>query len=311
MEPDGQQTGVLAQTPTTPFVRSSFGNQLFGILNYASERDPVPVAIEPDGTWINLGAPIPRDQFVDAMGAAGGGSWALVTVPSTCTKASRATLALGAGSGTHVLATLPAVAGVWQLISFNAGGIVLQALICSMPGGVIATELVNPDTGTVTDLAALLGAGCSFVGLSDSGVLLCLEQSDTREADFKTVDPSGAVHPYQFPVDATYCTGNETSLEIVPDAISNDARYIAVSDYCKYPGENGARQQLLIIDTATGAVSRGPTNLYLEPEMWLPDDQLVVAEPTLDGDYPSGTWIVAPDGTSRTLSGTAVAQESG
>jgi hypothetical protein len=310
MEPDGQQTGVLAQTPTTPFVRSSFGNQLFGILNYGSEKDQVPVAIDPDGAWANLGAPVPHDQFVDAMGAAGGGSWALVTVASDCSKASRATLTLGTESGTHVVATLPAVAGEWQLISFNAAGVVLQAITCHLGGTVIASELVNPDTGSVTDLAGVMGAACGFVALSDSGVLLCSDVSGPSETDFKTVDPNGAVHPYHFPVDATYCRGNEAGLGIAPDAISDDARYLAVSDSCKYPGENGARQQLLIIDTTTGAISRGPTDLYLEPEMWLPNDQLVATEPTLSGALPGGTWIVSPDGSTRLLSAAGDAQQT-
>jgi hypothetical protein len=313
IEPDGQQTGLLAQTPTTPYVRSRFGNQLFGILNYGAgvTKDPVLVAIHPDGTWTNLSTPIPQAQFVDAMGAAGGGSWALVTVATNCSQASRATLFLGTATGMRLVATLPAVAAVWQLLSFNAAGIVLQALTCHLQSSVAASELVNPNTASVISLARLLGPTCSFVAVSDSGVMLCSDQSGAGETAFNLVGPGGAVHQYHYPVDADYCTGSEAGLGITPDAISDDARYIAISDSCKYQGENGARQQLLIIDTATGAISRGPTNLYLEPEMWLPDDQLVATEPTLSGAWAGGTWIVSPDGISRALSSSGIAQQAG
>lgn len=312
MEPDGQQTGVLAQTPTTPYIRSPFGNQLFGILNYGSFENPVLDAINPDGSWTSLGTAIPQSHFVDAIGDDAGGAWALVTVGTNCTRASRATLDVGTASGMRVVATLPALVAVWQLRSFNAAGIVLQAVTCDISGTVLETELVNPNTGSVTNLTSVLGATCPvFVDISDSGAMLCSDRDGVRETAFTVVDAAGAPHQYQFPIDAEYCTGDEAGLGISPDVISDDAKYIAVSDSCMYPGENGGRQQLLIINTTSGVITRGPTSLYLEPEMWLPDDELVVSEPTLSGEWTGGTWVVSPDGSARAISSTGTAQSAG
>lgn len=280
----GQTTVPMPSGPIvggypTLAIAGPFGARMIGTdgQQIAGPGGPVSiVAISSDGTLTTLEKNVAGSPSVIGRDDGQAWAWAVRTNSPACGSSTRATLDIYTddGSGAKKTASVSFGAGVTEarLAAWTAAGIVVSGDNECGPFGAstLATSraiLINPATGAATGLAGRIGTDCSFQGIADDGTIACSVGGSAP--GIRVIAPDGTQTNYSI----SSLTAPNSSLPRCADGVllSADANFAAIALSCP----DTQREDVVILDLASGHVAVAAGVDGLTPTLWTPDDVLV------------------------------------
>jgi hypothetical protein len=157
--------------------------------------------------------------------------------------------------------------------------------------------LIDPATGTATGLASRIGTDCNYEDIADNGAIVCTGVGSAPA--LRVIAPDGTRTNYSI----SSLTAQDSSLPHCVDGalLSADADFAAIALSCP----NTGREDLVILDLASGHVEVVSGVDSLAPTLWTPDDVLIASVFGIDK-----TYSVTASGLVTLISATYAAQTS-
>jgi hypothetical protein len=261
------------------------------------------VAVSSDGTLTTLEKNVAGSPSVIGRDDGQAWAWAVQTNSPTCGSSTRAAFDIFTddGNGATKVGSASFGAGVTRvsLVAWTAAGIVAQGdNACGGPADpstltISPAILIDPTTGTATDLASRIGADCNFEDIVDDGTIACSVGGSAP--GIRVIAPDGTQTNHSVPgLTSRRCLNGGV-------ALSPDASFAAVSILCPTPSS----VRLVLLDVASGHVVTVTGASDLAPTLWTPDGTLIATEFGVDK-----TYAVATSGTATLINATYAAQTS-
>jgi hypothetical protein len=233
------------------------------------------VALSSDGTLTTLEKNVSGSPSVIGRDDGQAWAWSVQTNSPACGSSTRATfdIYIDDGNGARKIGSASFGAGVNRvsLGAWTAAGIVASGdNTCGGPADpstlpISPAILVDPATGTATDLAGRIGQDCNFQDIADDGTIVCSVGGSA--SGIRVITPDGKQTKYSIPgLTSQRCINGGV-------ALSADAGFAAVSILC-----HTATTQLFLLDLASGHVVTVTGASALAPTLWTPDDTLIASE---------------------------------
>jgi hypothetical protein len=245
------------------------------------------VAISSDGTVTSLEKSVAGSPSVIGRDDGQAWAWAVQTTSPACGSSTRAAFDVYTddGSGARKIGSASFGAGVTHvsLVAWTAAGIVASGdNECGGPGHpstlvISPAILIDPATGAATGLASRIGTDCNFGDIADNGTIVCTGVGSAPA--LRVIAADGTTTNYSI----SSLTAQDSSLPHCVDGVllSADADFAAIALSCPSTG----REDLVILDLASGHVVVVTGVDSLTPTLWTPDDVLIASVFGIDKTY--------------------------
>jgi hypothetical protein len=308
----GQTTGQMPSGPiiggdATLAISGPFGGRMIGTDGQqGGSSGPVSiVAVSSDGTVTTLEKNIAGSPSVVERDDGQAWAWAVQTNSPACGSSSPASFDVYTddGNGATKIGSASFDAGVTRvrLTSWTSAGIVAHGdNACGGPAdpstlSISPAILIDPATGSATDLASRIGTDCSFEDIADDRTIVC--SVDGSAPAVRVIAPDGKQTNYSI----SSLTSQQSSLPhcIAGVLLTADANLAAISLSCPDASNIG----LVLLEPASGHVVVVTGDSFLAPTLWTPDDVLIASD---FGDHK--TCSVASSGMATLINSTYAAQ---